>query len=315
MSPEPLPVLPRPLADPAYLYRLRQRALIRLREEEDAHTGRRVTRRWSLQRLGVLSTVLAPSLRLLLHGHAAFAEATAGMRTSAPQYGVPGLSGNPATTYGPPAPVSEAELGSPEAWIKSTIWLMEAFDKAATWNGTGGMIGTTPASAKSVWYRMPSGELLPLIAVGDAHAGFTCILRGDQAFYLADGSGIRGCVIRDRELVVSDSLFRVASSANGTADAIRAFGANMDDKTLAKETAPSKSVHILLTDGVPATFWPTNPNSSNPWITTVHLADNILEIHLMVYQAGGTFTIDLKKKKLVKFVDDASGGKWYGRKP
>lgn len=302
------PLLPRPLPDPQYLMRLRANALARMRQDELAidRSGRIVTRRWSLQRLSMLLT----GFSLLLRSKKAIASGS--LRVVAPQYGAPtpGMPGNP-SAYNPPKPVSLADLGSPEKWYSTSAPLLIPGFKGDTWSA-----GTKPVPARQTFYRLASGDTLPLVAIADADTGSTYILRGRQAFYIADENGIRGCVFQARELVISDSLFRVTSSTKDDADAIRAFGANIDEKILAKETAPSKSVHIDLSDGVPAAFWPSDPkNARNPWLTSVHLAGNLLIADLMVYQGSGTFTIDLKKKKLVKFVDDADPGKWYGKNP
>jgi len=86
MSDDFHPLLPRPSANAVNLRRLRERALDRMQQDELELAPAAVTRRWSLQRLGLLMAGFAPVVGTMLRGHTALA---AGMRCNAPQYGAP----------------------------------------------------------------------------------------------------------------------------------------------------------------------------------------------------------------------------------
>jgi hypothetical protein len=104
MSDDFRPLLPRRSANADNLHRLRERALARMREDEIALLPAVVTRRWSLQRLGMLMAGLTP-VGALLRGQIALA---AGMRCNAPQYGAPVPQPKPE----PPCPPDYSEPAS-----------------------------------------------------------------------------------------------------------------------------------------------------------------------------------------------------------
>ena len=88
MSDDFRPLLPRPSANADNLRRLRERALVRMRQDELELSPAVVTRRWSLQRLGLLIAGLTP-VGAMLRGQAAFATGSGSVRCNAPQYGAP----------------------------------------------------------------------------------------------------------------------------------------------------------------------------------------------------------------------------------
>jgi outer membrane biosynthesis protein TonB len=104
MSDDFRPLLPRPSANPDNLRRLRERALARMRQDELEAAPAIVTRRWSLQRLGLLIAGLTP-VGAMLRGQAAVA---GGMRCNAPQYGAPVPQPKPE----PPCPPDYSEPAS-----------------------------------------------------------------------------------------------------------------------------------------------------------------------------------------------------------
>jgi hypothetical protein len=105
MPPASRPILPRTPADPEHLRRLREKALANLYYEEQATL---VTRRWSLQRLALLIAGLSPALGAVLRGHRAFAQSST-PRCNAPQYGAPGLPGNPPRCDPDPPPQNQKQ--------------------------------------------------------------------------------------------------------------------------------------------------------------------------------------------------------------
>jgi len=270
--------LPRSLSNPAYLQRLRERAVLRMRRDELDAT--QVTRRWSLQRLGL---VLAAS-GIMLRNRPAFA---ATGRTPAPQYGVPGLPGNP------PAPVptsftTREDLSSPKAWTNTYTNIV------ADGSGSGVWGSKASKSSKMTYYRLSAGQILLLNLVSDGTT--TYVVQGGKAFYVAFNSDILGCSFDGTDLAVTPSLFRFPAPEGGDAAAIQRFAAEMDDRALT--AAVARTYRISRTQDAPAHFGSEYAINS-PLLSDVRMDGDILKISL--YTPSGTYWIDLKSKKMVKF--------------
>jgi hypothetical protein len=291
------PILPRPAGDPEYLNRLRQRAMAQLQREEQA--ALLVTRRWSLQRFAIIVAGLTPAIGTLLRAKSAFA-APVGARCNAPQYGAPGMPGNPPRNPEsiPSSFITRPNLKSLDSWTKAKAQLVTAGSPEITWG--------TNTEIRLAYYRLPSGDPLLLAVIADAKSHNSYVVDANQVFYVFDGTDLLGCKFGYAELVVTPSIFKIRTPPDGDAGVVAQFAATVDDKALAAAAAPDREVHISLTKDVPPDFWgadaPGSPRKYYPYLYKSGIVDGVLQFSGEGPGHGfGTFWVDLKSKKLVKF--------------
>jgi hypothetical protein len=281
-------MLPRAIPDPANLHRLRAQALRRLQQEE-----RTIARRTTLQRLGLVFSGMA-----ILRGK----RALAGPRCVAPQYGAPGFSARTPLIPPPAAPPTRDDLKSLSAWTKSGT--------AVVPNSAPVMLWSPYSNARTISYRLPSGEILSLSLISDAKSGISYIVRANEAFYASDGTDLLGCRFLGSELIVVPSIFKMPTPPDGDAGVVARFAAKVDDKALAKAASPTREARIDLSVGVQTDFWAdtSKPNSGSayPFLYTAGVTDGVLQFSGSgtgpLGHRGGTFWVDLKAKKLIKYV-------------
>ena len=298
MSPDSSRLLPRSTRDPEYLLGLRQRAMARMRQDEEALAPSEsraplVSRRWSLQRIALVAAGLTPAAVALLRTSSALASPSP--RCNAPQYGAPGIYAAPTVVIPAPTFATRDELKSLATWTKSSIVVVPNSKATSLW---GPNTRTLTAS-----HELPSGEIVALDVASDAKLNTSYVVRANGVFYALDGADLLGFRFGTAELIVTPSLFKMPTPPDGDAGVVARFAEEVDDKKLAKAAAPSREIHIDLTKGVTPNFWTPDPQSGRtyPFIFTAGVIDGVLEFSCNLGGRSGTFQVDLKTKKLIKF--------------
>lgn len=300
MSLDSRPLLPRAIPNPANLHRLRQQALLRLAREEHPDT---YTRRWSLQRLALLTAGLSPAIASLLKGHRALA---ATPRCNAPQYGAPPMyrpappppypdySAGPSPIHALPA--TRAMLGSLKNWTATTVEFL-----GGGGNGTGGWgYGAYESPAWSILYTMPGSKPFPFTAIVDNYAKVIHFVRGNHDFYGKDSSGIYAVSLGNGVLLIRRALFRFPGTAPDIADAVSAFAAETGDKQIRQDESRSDSIDI--TPGIPFEFWSASELTPLPTITYADLESNGVYINLLSPdgKSAANIFVNVKDKKVIR---------------
>ena len=275
--------LPRPSRDPEHLLRLRDKALARMAQDEALVSPPRVTRRWFTLAAG--AAMAAPR---------AFAGT---LRNAAPQYGAPGLPGNPPLPTPPPPTTARADLALLASWSKSSTYLATPGKSELVWGYN--------TAIKTAYYQIPSGGILGLSIIPEPKSGFTYIAVANQVFYVSDGSNLYGARFGKASLILTPSLLRMPTPPDGDAAVVSRFAASVSDSAI--RNASAEEIEIPLTQGVPEAFWKATPDDRYgprfPMIYAMKIQAAVLEFgcYSPYSSLSGTFSIDLKTKKLISF--------------
>ena len=246
--------LPRPTRAPEYLLRLRDKALARMAQDEIAATPR-VTRRWMA--LATAAAVIAPR---------AFA-----LRNAAPQYGAPGLPGNPPLPR-PAAFASRSHLGSLDSWPKSSVTLVEEQSPKQS-------LYSDSHLSRTAYYRLPSGEPLSLNLVTVSSTSY--VVRGPAAFYLSYDGELFGLTFQPEEVIFVPSLFKMPAGSDG--EVISRFTATINDSDIERLSTGARTIRISVGNG----SW----QSAFGGIYSASISNGILQV--------GSLKIDLKTMQVV----------------
>jgi hypothetical protein len=293
----------------AYLQRLRERAMERMRADELAVAGAveskpvayPMTRRDSLRWLGMAAVGVIPVVAALVRTESALAAEPLSSRSGAPQYGAPSWYA-PREPY--PAPpvegkvtTSRTELGDVKTWHDVDVHVVSEKDKR-DW------ISYSPVAAKVGYYSDGwGGGTNALLAIADSTMDLAYILHANQSFYTVVNSDMCGCLLGSGVLFVQGSLFQRKGGREGLAPVIADFMQVSDREASARERGRTT---ISLEKGIPQEFWIRNGDIG--WeqnyirITRGQRRGEMMELTLQSggYPSEAMFTVDLRARKLVK---------------
>jgi hypothetical protein len=257
------------------------------------------TRRWSLQRLALLTAGLSPAVASLFRGHRALA---ATPRCNTPQYGAPPgyypappppdpaeIAAMPPTVR--PLPATRATIKYPRSWEKTSVEL----------TGEGGWgPGTYPARAWTALYYLTPKTIL-LTAVSDPVHKLTYIVYGGHTFYVTDKFDVVACTLTKGALTIRRSLFQTSNaSPDSIDDALTRFAEKVSDKQLRQEE--SNETRIDLTPNIPMQFWkPGGATTETQTIRSIYPTRDGIQLQLLSADGNtvGKFNIDFAAKTLV----------------
>jgi len=291
----------------AYLQRLRERAVERMRADELAFSPQRkaqaVSRRESLRWLGMAAVTVVPAVAALVRTDKALAAEPLSSRSGAPQYGAPSWYA-PREPY--PAPpvqgkvtMSRNELGNVKNW--HSVYVDVASEKRkSSWTSP----DRVAVRAMEGYYSDGwGGGTNRLVAVADPDSEFAYIVRGDQSFYTVVDSDMVACMVGPGAFLMSGSLFRKQVGEDGVAGMIADFAQVSDQEASQRER---QGATINLEAGLPQAFWVRNGDIgwelNGLYIALAQRRGEMLELTLKSngYPSQATFTLNLQSRKLVR---------------
>jgi hypothetical protein len=197
-------------------------------------------------------------------------------RSAAPQYGAPGLYGNPSL----PRPIRIAtrdDLASLSAWQTSSTVLITPGKKD-------GYIWGFSKQTHSIAYMLPSGDTVNLSVLSDPTTRRTWIVPAEDAFFAVEGSELYGFKWDGGDLIMTPSLFSIPTPEDDAETAaIQQFARQMDDRAIQRAVDPSRGIHIAV---------PGSKARGNV-IMSATVKDHVLELGTY----SGNFSINLKTRK------------------
>ena len=166
------------------------------------------------------------------------------LRNAAPQYGAPGLPGNPPLPQ-PSAFASRVELASLDFWTKSSVTVLDD-------QSTNNSLYYDRHPSRTAFYLLPSGSPVSLNLINQGSTSY--VVSGPAAFYVSYGGELYGAKFLEKEVVLTPSLFKTPTPAAGDGEAITRFLRATDEAAIERLSAPAHSIRIRV-DAAPWSGW------------------------------------------------------------
>jgi hypothetical protein len=298
----------------AYLRRLRERAMERMRVDELAvavpEAAKPVSRRDSLRWLGMAAVASVAGTRplraLAENANGLLAERAAGVGSSrypAPQYGVPAMA-QPSVPYeeGNHAPTlwggavqtarTRGELGEPERWVRDGVQVIPG-DGGAGFPG-----GEQRVKAWVIFYAGPWEHPHALQVVVNWNTNRAYVASGGQYFYVEEDGQLWGFLIRGKQLFLRKSFYGKKVSGAAEDELTAALHGFLQEVSDVELLAEEKTTAVIDLSGVVK-----GDGTGDPMITSVSAKQG--RVTVLSGWSAYNFTVDLKTKKLILPGNDA----------